>query len=160
MSSTDISLNDWTCNEVDYTEFDLSRFSLLESLVIGDNCFSGVNTFRLDGMSPLQTLKIGKKSFTVQKSCSWSITYGDEDAQRGDESKSFHILNCESLESIEIGQYSFSDYKGEFEIANLPSLQSISIGTTTSSSYNFYGSSLEINGFQLFDQSLSQTYLH
>ena len=51
------------------------------------------------------------KSFTQRK-----FFMGD------DKSKSFHILNCESLESIQIGEYSFSDYAGEFELKNLPQL--------------------------------------
>ena len=42
--------------------------------------------------------------------------------------KIFHILNCESLESIDIGEYSFSDFGGDFELKNLPQLQSIQIG--------------------------------
>ena len=53
-----------------------------------------------------------------------------------DQWKSFHILNCESLESIQIGEYSFSDFAGEFELKNLPQLQSIQIGTFGSHNYN------------------------
>ena len=55
-------------------------------------------------------------------------------------------MNCNKLESISIGKYSFSDYSGEFELLNLPELQSISIGDMNSNSYNFYSASLfEIN---------------
>ena len=64
-------------------------------------------------------------------------------------SKSFHILNCESLESIEIGEYSFSDFGGEFELKNLPKLQSIQIGTIGNDSYNFYSSSFVIRGIEM-----------
>ncbi|CBK22599.2 uncharacterized protein [Blastocystis hominis] len=64
--------------------------------------------------------------------------------ENSDKSKSFHILNCESLESIQIGRYSFGDFGGEFELKNLPQLQSIQIGTIGSSSSNFYGSSFVI----------------
>ena len=78
---------------------------------------------------------IGKNSFTQKKNGS-----GD------DKSKSFHILNCESLESIEIGERSFSDFGGEFELKNLPALQSIQIGTIGSDSWNFYRSSFVIRG--------------
>ena len=83
----------------------------------------------------MKSLKIGQNSFTQKNN-----NYGD------DKSKSFHILNCESLESIEIGEYSFSDFGGEFELKNLPSLQSIQIGTIGSDSYNFYHSSFVIRG--------------
>ena len=58
--------------------------------------------------------------------------------------KSFQILNCDKLESISIGEYSFSDYGGEFELSNLPELHSIVIGQLNVSSYNFYSSPLNI----------------
>ena len=66
-----------------------------------------------------------------------------------DSSKSFHILNCESLESIQIGERSFSDFAGEFELKNLPQLQSIQIGTIGRKSYNFWHSSFVIRGIEL-----------
>ena len=86
-------------------------------------------------MKGLKSLSIGESSFTQKKN--W---YGN------DESKSFHILNCESLESIEIGEYSFSDFAGDFELKNLPQLQSIQIGTIGRKSFNFWYSSFVIRG--------------
>ena len=41
--------------------------------------------------------------------------------------KSLHLLNCELLESIQIGEYSFSYYAGDFKMMNLPQLQSIQL---------------------------------
>ena len=64
-------------------------------------------------------------------------------------SKSFYVLNCELLESIQIGQYSFSDFGGEFELKNLPQLQSIQIGNIGNVSFNFYYSSFVIRGNDL-----------
>ena len=90
----------------------------MESIEIGNDCFASVKTFRIDGLNRLKTIKIGNNSFTQKKNSNGNI-----------KSKSFHILNCESLESIQIGQYSFSDYAGKFELKNLPQLQSIQIGT-------------------------------
>ena len=81
---------------------------------------------------------ISLNSFTQKKN--W---YGN------DVSKSFHILNCESLESIQIGAYSFSDFGGEFELKNLPQLQSIQIGTIGSTSRNFNYSSFVIRGIDM-----------
>ena len=107
-STTSIILPDWTCNDIEYTIFDFSRFTLVESIEIGDNCFESVQTFNIDGLNRLKTIKIGSNSFTQKKN-----DWGD------DKSKSFHILNCESLESIQIGQFSFSDYAGDFELKNL-----------------------------------------
>ena len=138
-SITSIVLPDWTCNDLYYTIFDFSRFTLLESIEIGDDCFGSVKTFRIDGLNRLKTIKVGKNSFTQKKTCCGN-----------DQSKSFHILNCESLESIQIGKYSFSDYAGEFELKNLPQLQFIQIGTTTRKrSLNFYYSSFVIRGNEL-----------
>ena len=137
-SVTSIALPNWICNDKDYTEFDISRFTVLESLDIGDDSFSYVQTFRIDGMRKLKSLKIGKNSFTQVKGGPWTFTFYPN--------KSFHILNCESLKSIEIGIYSFHDFAGQFELKNLPSLQSIQIGTIESYSYNFCYSSFVIRG--------------
>ena len=116
-------------------DWNVSWLLNLESIEVGNNCFGSVQTFKIDGLNRLKTIKIGNNSFT-QKKYNW----GD------DKSKSFHILNCESLESIQIGQYGFSDYGGEFELKNLPQLQSIQIGTIRNDSYNFYGRSYVIRG--------------
>ena len=79
-----------------------------------------MSTFKIDGLNKLNTLKIGINSFTRYKNDIWP---------NEDESKSFHILNCEELKSIDIGRYSFGEFGGEFELKNLPQLQSINIGT-------------------------------
>ena len=97
-----------------------------------------MKTFQIDGLNRLKTIKIGNNSFTQKKN-----SYGN------DQSKSFHILNCESLESIQIGKYSFSDFAGEFELKNLPQLQSIQIGTIGSNSGNFWYSSFVIRGIEM-----------
>ena len=119
-------------------DWDVSWFLNLESIEIGDDCFESVKTFQIDGLNGLKTIKIGNNSFTHQKN-----------GGGNDKSKSFHILNCESLESIQIGEYSFSDYAGEFELKNLPKLQSIQIGTIEDNSYNFCYSSFVIRGIEL-----------
>ena len=89
----------------------------------------------MDRLNRLKTLKIGVNSFTHNKN--W---YGN------DKSKSFHILNCENLKSVNIGRYSFSDFAGEFELENLPQLRFIHIGAIGSTSLNFYHSSFVIRG--------------
>ena len=137
-SITSIIIPNYSCNDNNYTIFDFSRFTLLESIEIGDNSFGSVSTFEIDGLNRLQSLIIGQNSFTQKKN-----DYGN------DASKSFHILNCESLESIEIGEYSFSDFGGEYELKNLTQLQSIHIGSIGRSSYNFYNSSLVIRGIDM-----------
>ena len=137
-STTSIIIPNWTCNENNYTIFDFSRFSLLESIEIADDSFGSVSTFRIDGLNQLHTIKIGKNSFTHKKN-----------GNGKDQSKLFHVLNCESLESIEIGEYSFSDFAGDFELKNLPQLQSIQIGTIGSESENFFYNSFVIRGIDM-----------
>ena len=132
---TSIHLPDWTCNDLNYTIFDFSRFTSLEELEIGSDSFMNVNTFMIDGLNELKSLKIGKNSFTKKKN--W---YGN------DISRSFHLLNCVELESIEIGRNSFSDYAGGFKLNNLPKLESITIGEIGSNSDNFYYCSFVIKG--------------
>ena len=117
---------------------DLDNKPFLQKIEIGDDCFGSVQTFKIDGLNRLKTIKIGNNSFTQKR-----YWYGN------DKSKSFHILNCESLESIQIGEYSFSDFAGDFELKNLPQLQSIQIGSIGSYSNNYYSSSCVIRGIDL-----------
>ena len=98
---------------IQITHYLISRdFSIVESIEIGDDCFGSVQIFKIEGLNQLKRLKIGNNSFTQNKN-----------SVENNVSKSFHILNCESLESIQIGEYSFSDYAGEFELKNLPQLE-------------------------------------
>ena len=149
---TSIVLPNRACNDNDYTILDFSRFTPVESIKIGDHCFGSVQTFQIDGLNRLKTIKIGSNSFTQVKSTDeWNmIIYSYVEVfKRCSNSKSFHILNCGSLESIQIGEYSFSDFGGDFELKNLPQLQSIQIGTIGSDSYNFYYSSFVIRGIDM-----------
>ena len=79
-------------------DWNVSWLLNLESIEIGNDCFGSVKTFQIDGLNRLKRVKIGNNSFTQNK---------NDDGN--DESKSFHILNCESLKSIQIGEYSFND---------------------------------------------------
>ena len=119
-------------------DFELKNLPQLQSIQISDECFRSVKTFKIDGLNRLKTIKIGIKSFTQNE-----YWYGNN------KSKSFHILNCESLESIQIGEYSFVDFGGDFELKNLPQLQSIQIGTIESGSRNFKDSSFVIRGIDM-----------
>ena len=134
-SITSIVLPNWTCNVASFTTFDFSKFVLLESLEIGNDSFCYVETFIVDGLIKLKTLKIGSNSFTQEKS-----SYGCN------ESKSFYVMNCETLQSIEICKYSFSDFAGEFVLRKLPKLETILIGNIEKTSWNFYYCSFVIRG--------------
>ena len=118
--------------------FHLSNLNSFQSLNIGNGCFGYSSLFEINGLQSLSMLSIGSNSFTQK-----NYWYGNYKA------KSLHILNCESLESIEIGEYSFSDFAGDFELKNLPQLQSIRIGIVGSYSTNFYWSSFVIGGIDM-----------
>ena len=144
LQMTDLTISSNCCN--DLNALDLNRFECLRSIEIGDYCFGSVKTFKIDGLNRLKTIKIGKNSFTQEKNGAGN----DESPQ------SFHILNCESLESIQIGENSFPHFDGEFCLKNLPQLQSIQIGTferkflvNGSGSSNFHYSSFVIRGIEL-----------
>ena len=145
-SNTSIILPNWTCNDVNYTVFDFSRFTNVESIEIGNDSFLSVRTFSIDGLNKLQTLKIGKRSFSVSPTREFlHFLYPPV--------KSFHILNCEFLTLIDIGENSFNDFGGEFELRNLPSLQYLKIGEVGRESYNFYQVSLVIKGIFISNQA-------
>ena len=121
--------------------FSLIKLNTIESIEIGDNCFENVELFNIDGLNELKSLKIGINSFTHLKSNDeWDGNVANNP------NRSFSILNCIELESIEIGRYSFSDYGGGFELRNLPKLSTIKIGEIGSESCNFYYSSFVIQG--------------
>ena len=116
-------------------EISQTRNSIIE---IEDNSFIQVKEFRVDNSNNLKQIIIGKNSFFQKKN--WLTN---------DESKSFHILNCELLESIQIGKDSFSDFTGDFELKNLPQLQTIQIGRIRGWSHNFCNSSFVIRGIYM-----------
>ena len=122
-----------SCNDLD--KLDLRKFKSLQSLEIGDNCFESVQEFKINGLHRLKTLVIGENSFSWR----WN-------REESDKKGYFYILHCESLKSIEIGEYSFHGFTGRFYLFNLPQLQSIQIGTVGLSSYNFQYCFFNIEG--------------
>ena len=133
MNVTNLIISPNSCNEL--KSLNLNEYRYLKSIEIGDECFENVDLFNIDGLNELKSLKIGINSFTKEKD-SWG----------NDSSRSFSILNCIELKSIEIGRYSFSDYGGLFELINLPKLSTIKIGEIGSNSSNFCYSSFVIKG--------------
>ena len=114
-------------------EYCLYNLNSFETLKIGDDCFGSVKTFKIDGLNRLKTIIIGTFSF------GWSCSNNGDDYN-----KSFHILNCENLESIQIGEDSFRFYSGDFELKNLPQLEYIQFD-----SRSFCCSSFVIRGIEL-----------
>ena len=146
-SIINLTIPSWSFNnELNMIELNLNRFENLESIEIGNNCFESVQTFEIDGLNRLKRLKIGDNSFTQVKSIDFDNDWDGSISKCRNESKSFHILNCESLKVIEIGRYSFADFGGKFELRNLDNLESIKIGEIGYGSMNFLWSSFKIRG--------------
>ena len=139
MNVANLIISSNSCNELN--SLNLNEYRYLKSIEIGDDCFENVELFNIDGLNELKSLKIGMNSFTHLKSGDkWDIK------KVNNRNRSFHILNCIELESIEIGHHSFSDYGGGFELINLPKLSTIKIGEIGMDSSNFYYSSFVIKG--------------
>ena len=114
------------------TELDLSRFSQLKRLEIGDYCCMSVNELKLIGLSELESVVIGENSFTKFKN-----SYGN------DPNRHFYLQSCPKLKSLTIGRYSFSDYT-VCVIESVSALETIEMGYLNTESYNFYYASLEL----------------
>ena len=124
------------------THFSIENTERLFFITIGSGCFRYVDVFRLIDLPYLEYLRIGSNSFTQT-----------DDNFEENKNRSFQIVNCTLLISIEIGPNSFADYAGGFELVNLPSLEIIMIGCINVTSYNFYYSSFVI--FSLFFSNLN-----
>ena len=101
-----------------FTVLDLSRFTKLRRLEIGDHCMSYVTTVNMTGLAELERVVIGKNSFTKCK---------NEMDIASDPNRRFELKNCYKLKSLKIGSYSFSDYS-VFEIENVDALEVIEMG--------------------------------
>ena len=97
-------------NDDSITSFNITNNRSLKRIEIGENCYGKVRVLDLNGLSELESVVIGQKSFRIS------------DDERND--GSYRIVNCPKLKSIQIGYESFNDYHS-FELNNLPSLQSI-----------------------------------
>ena len=115
-TSTSISVPYQSCNHQNLTLFDLSAFKLQETIYIGGNNGKYVNTFIIDGLFKLRGLQIATGSFN-----------GVNGESVPNPSKSFHVVNCKELKTIEIGGECFRELFGEFELSRLPKLESITI---------------------------------
>ena len=69
--------------------FNISNNGVLKHIEIGNDCFGKVRVFELNGLSELESVVIGQKSFRIS------------DAERND--GSYRIVNSPKLKSIQIG---------------------------------------------------------
>lgn len=106
----------------------LSTIYNIENLSLGNGVLNTDISIRINGFNKLKNLRFGYCSTTqVSQFTSKSNKYNKKGYNTNDY-KSYYIMNCESLESIEIGERAFDYYNGEFELKKLPLLSSIVIG--------------------------------
>ena len=122
------------------TGLDLSGFSKLKRLEIGNDCFTYVEELRLIGLNELESVEIEMNSFTQHKN--------DYD---NDPNRHFYLKNCPKLKSLKMGCYSFSDYT-VIEIENVDALEVIEMGELDDYSYVFYYASLELKSILIHSE--------
>ena len=92
----------------------------LKQMVVDSCNFESIRFFEMDGLQSLESIFIDECCF---------IYYGDT-AEMENHFRPHgccRIVNCPKLQTIDIGDYSFSEYYS-FEMDNLPSLQTIDLG--------------------------------
>ena len=104
----------------------------LTSIQVGNECFKKVNELKLIGLNKLESVVIGKQSFTQGNN--WL----------GDAYGHFYLKDCERVKKLKIGCESFIDYS-VCEIENVPSLEVIAIGELNDKlCFSFNCASLEL----------------
>ena len=134
------SFNVEKCEDYKKEVLDLSRFTELLELKIGDDCFSCVNEVNMIGLSELESIVIGENSFTQQKNSGGNDPNGH-----------FYLKNCPKLKSLKMGRYSFSDYS-VCEIENVDALEVIEMGELNGWSSNFKYASLELKSILIHNE--------
>ena len=137
---SEIAIPSNSLNEASLTVLDLSRFRRLKKLVIGDECFMNVKETRLTGLYYLESVAIGKNSFTQHKN-----SFGQ------DSNRHSYLKDCPKLKSLKIGRYSFSDYT-VIEIENVDALEVIEIGDLNNWSPSFNTASLELKSILIHSE--------
>ena len=130
-----ITVHNNCCNEDTFGVLDFRGFVNLKVLSIGDECFMYVDELEFVGLKYLESVEIGKSSFTKNKY--WC---------GNDPKRHFHLKNCPQLKSLKVGRYSFSDYT-VCEIENVNALEEIKMGNENNleeESYSFHYASLEL----------------
>ena len=115
-----------SCNGREWATLNLSFMPGLRVLQVGEKCFKNVKEVKMIELNQLESIVIGKRSFTRMES-EWD----------NDTSCHFYLKNCERLRELRIGSQSFVEYN-VFDVENVPSLEVIEIGNVIKNSQNFY----------------------
>ena len=113
-----------SCNGKEWKSLDLSLVSKLRKLTVGNECFNEVETVKLNGLNELESVVVGKESFTFES----------------DTKTSFEMKDCEKVKELIVGKRSFNIF-GSFSLENTPSLERIVMKGS-----NFYWASCRICG--------------
>ena len=134
-TTTTITVSNQKCTSI--KTLDLSAYENLNTLIIGSNSFTSVQTLLLN--SQLRSLSVGDSSFTALTGFNFnglarlnSLSVGKHSFKR----LSLSLQGLSYLQVLSIGDDSFSS-GGSFSVSNLPSLNNITIG-----SYCFQSSNL------------------
>ena len=84
------------CNDVEFKVLDLSSFSSLKMIEVGNLSFTYVNEVRMVGLNKLLSVTIGWKCFRQIEGCS--------------PNGRFYLKNCERLRELKIDCGSFEHY--------------------------------------------------
>ena len=134
---TEIRIGSGECNSKWLAMFDLSKYTNLKSVVIGDDSYMYVSELKLIGLSELESVEIGMSSFTKYKS-TYQIT--------ADPNRHFYLKDCPKLKSLKMGRYSFSEYT-VCEIENVDALEVIEMGACS-----FYSAPLELKSILIHSE--------
>ena len=97
------------CDDYQNEVLDLSRFTELEALKIGDGCFNYVSKVSVVGLKKLKSVVIGANSFQNESNDSELI-----------------VSDCPELVSLSVGSQSFKGFKG-FTVSEVTALKTITI---------------------------------
>ena len=126
MSIEEFVIGNELFNDEDTTSLHFSLFlPLLKRIIIGNKCFKHVRKVVLDGLESLESVKIGIGCFKIDYNKRYDGVFCISGKERDD--GVCRITNCPNLRQLEIGNYSFVDFKS-FELFNVNSLQSIKFG--------------------------------
>ena len=98
------------CEDYQNEVLDLSRFTELEALTIGDGCFNYVSKVSVVGLKKLKSVVIGAKSFQNESNDSELVVSG-----------------CPELTSLSVGNESFKGFK-EMKLSGLDGLKGVVMG--------------------------------
>ena len=116
----DFIVEDGGCSDVESVVMDLTDFTSLETISIGNNAYSSVSSLVLTGLNNLVNLTIGDNCFNY--------------------ASSLEITGLTNLVNLTIGNSCFK-YVTELHIEDLSKLESVEIGMNSFTQYtNYYGS--------------------